>query len=53
MLERIPRDRLAPEFRQSNSHGPAYRHSFRAKFAGNRFRLFFRVDSRAPVIVYA
>jgi toxin YhaV len=53
VLERIPRDRLAPEFRQSNSHGPAYRHSFRAKFAGNRFRLFFRVDSRAPVIVYA
>ena len=25
----------------------------RAKFGGNRFRLFFRADSRARVIVYA
>ena len=53
VLDRIPRDPLAPEFRQGNTLGPARRHWFRAKFGGNRFRLFFRADSRARVIVYA
>ena len=53
LLDRIPRDPLAPEFRQGNTLGPAHRHWFRAKFGGNRFRLFFRADSRAKVIVYA
>ncbi len=53
VLDRIPRDPLAPEFRQGNTLGPAHRHWFRAKFGGNRFRLFFRADSRAKVIVYA
>ena len=53
LLDRIPRDPLAPGFRQGNTLGPAHRHWFRAKFGGNRFRLFFRADSRARVIVYA
>ena len=53
MLDRIPRDPLAPEFRQGNTLGPKHRHWFRAKFGGSRFRLFFRADSRARVIVYA
>jgi toxin YhaV len=53
VLDRIPRDPLAPEFRQGKALGPAHRHWFRAKFGGNRFRLFFRADSRAKVIVYA
>ena len=53
ILDRIPRDPLAPEFRQGNTLGREYRHWFRAKFAGNRFRLFFRADSQAKVIVYA
>lgn len=53
VLDRIPRDPLAPEFRQGNTLGPEHRHWFRAKFGGNRFRLFFRADSRARVIVYA
>ena len=53
LLDRIPRDPLAPGFRQGNTLGPAHRHWFRAKFGGNRFRLFFRADSRAKVIVYA
>jgi toxin YhaV len=52
-LDRIPRDPLAPEFRQGNTLGPAHRHRFRAKFGGNRFRLFFRADSRARVVVCA
>lgn len=53
ILDRIPRDPLAPEFRQGNALGKERRHWFRAKFAGNRFRLFFRADSQAKVIVYA
>lgn len=53
LLDRIPRDPLAAEFRQGNTLGTAHRHWFRAKFGGNRFRLFFRADSRAKVIVYA
>lgn len=53
VLDRIPRDPLAPEFRQGNTLGRERRHWFRAKFAGNRFRLFFRADSRAKVVVYA
>lgn len=40
------------EYRQGNTLGPEYRHWFRAKFLG-RFRLFFRYDSRARLIVYA
>jgi len=53
MLDRVPRDPLAPEFRQGNTLGPAHRHWFRAKFGGNRFRLFFRADSASHVVVYA
>lgn len=53
ILDRIPRDPLAPEFRQGNTLGREHRHWFRAKFAGNRFRLFFRANSQAKVIVYA
>ena len=53
ILDRVPRDPLASEFRQGNTLGREHRHWFRAKFARNRFRLFFRADSRAKVIVYA
>lgn len=53
MLDRIPRDPLAPEFRQGNTLGAQHRHWFRAKFGANRFRLFFRADSHAHVAVYA
>ena len=52
MLEVIPSDPSRPEYRLGNSLGPTYRHWFRAKFFG-RFRLFFRYDSRARIIVYA
>ena len=52
MLDLIPADPGRIEYRQGNTLGPAYRHWFRAKFFG-RFRLFFRYDSRARVIVYA
>jgi toxin YhaV len=53
VFDRIPRDPLSPEFRQGNTLGKEHRHWFRAKFGGNRFRLFFRADSQAQVIVYA
>ena len=52
MLDVIPADPASPEYRQGNTLGPEYRHWFRAKFFG-RFRLFFRYDSRARLIVYA
>lgn len=53
LLDHVPRDPLAAEFRQGNTLGRGRRHWFRAKFGGNRFRLFFRADSRARVVVYA
>jgi toxin YhaV len=52
ILEAIPADPSRPEYRQGNTLGVEYRHWFRAKFFG-RFRLFFRYDSRAHIIVYA
>ena len=53
VLDRVPRDPLAAEFRQGNTLGTAHRHRFRAKFGANRFRLFFRADSASRIIVYA
>lgn len=53
ILNHIPRDPLVTEFRQGNTLGRDRRHWFRTKFGGNRFRLFFRANSRARVVVYA
>jgi toxin YhaV len=53
MLDRVPREPLSAAFRQGNTLGSAHRHWFRAKFGGNRFRLFFRADSGARIVVYA
>ena len=52
MLEIIPQDPSRGEYRQGSALGPRYRHWRRAKI-GRRFRLFFRYDERAKVIVYA
>lgn len=52
ILETVPSDPARDEYRQGNTMGPAFRHWRRAKI-GRRFRLFFRYDSRAKVIVYA
>jgi toxin YhaV len=52
ILEIIPRDPNAPEFRQGNTLGEGNRHWFRAKFH-ERYRLFFRFSSREKVIIYA
>jgi toxin YhaV len=48
----IPRDPGAAEFNLGNTLGPAHRHWRRAKFL-SRFRLFFRYNSKAAVIIYA
>jgi toxin YhaV len=52
MLETIPSDPGRPAFRQGTTLGKAHRHWRRAKI-GRRFRLFFRYDSTAKIIVYA
>jgi toxin YhaV len=52
VLEIVPRDPAAAEFRQGNTLGSDNRHWFRAKFH-ERFRLFYRFSSKEKVIVYA
>lgn len=52
MLEVVSSDPSRDEYRQGNTMGTAYRHWRRAKL-GRRFRLFFRYDSKAKVIVFA
>ena len=51
VMEIIPRDPNAPEFRQGNTLGRDNRHWFRAKFH-ERFRLFFRFSTKQKLIVY-
>ncbi len=52
MLEVIPQDPSRDEYRQGGALGPRHRHWRRARI-GRRFRLFFRYDAGARVIVYA
>jgi toxin YhaV len=52
ILDVVPGDPARDEYRQGNTMGPDYRHWRRAKL-GRRYRLFFRYDSKAKVIVYA
>jgi|SRR6267143_509437 len=51
VMEIIPRDPSASEFRQGDTLGPDNRHWFRAKFH-QRYRLFFRFSTKEKVIVY-
>ena len=52
MSEVIPQDPSRAEYRQGNTLGRGYRHWRRATI-GRRFRVFFRYDAKAKVIVYA
>lgn len=52
IFEVIPSDPNREEYRQGNTMGPNYRHWRRAKI-GQRFRLFFRFDSKTKIIIYA
>lgn len=49
----IPQDPTRKEYRQGDTLGAERKHWFRAKFGGQRFRLFFRFDTKAKAIVYA
>ncbi|MDQ0423146.1 toxin YhaV [Peteryoungia aggregata LMG 23059] len=49
----IPADPASPSFRQGGALGPERKHWFRAKFGNGRFRLFFRYNSAAKVLVFA
>jgi len=52
-LNVIPADPADASYRQGNTLGPNHRHWFRAKFGNGRFRLFFRYNAAAKIIVYA
>jgi toxin YhaV len=52
-FERIPQDPTVARYRQGDTLGDNYKHWFREKFGNGRFRLFFRYDSKAKIIVYA
>jgi toxin YhaV len=52
ILETIPNNPAREEYRQGTTLGPDYRHWRRTKI-GQRFRLFFRYDSKARLIIYA
>lgn len=52
MQDTIPSDPARDEYRLGNTLGPAFRHWRRARL-GRRYRLFFRYDSTAKMIVYA
>jgi toxin YhaV len=52
-LKRIPEDPTLPRYRQRDTLGKGRTHWFREKFWQGRFRLFFRFDLAAKIIVYA
>jgi toxin YhaV len=53
MFVTIPADPTRPEYRQGNTLGDDYKHWFRAKFGGQRFRLFFRFGTKQKIVIYA
>jgi toxin YhaV len=53
VFERVPQDPADPRYRQGDSLGEDNKHWFRDKFGAGRFRVFFRYDSRAKIIIYA
>lgn len=53
IFDEVPKDPARKEYRQGDTLGADFKHWFRAKFGNGRFRLFFRFDSRAKVIVFA
>jgi toxin YhaV len=53
VFEKIPAYPTATIYRQGSSLGDDHKHWFRAKFGNGRFRLFFRYDSNAKVIIFA
>ncbi|MGQ0814818.1 MAG: type II toxin-antitoxin system YhaV family toxin [Gemmatimonadota bacterium] len=52
ITEEVPRDPGHENFRQGSTLGPGYTSWYRAKFY-QRYRLFYRFDSKAKAIIYA
>jgi toxin YhaV len=52
ITKEIPENPGADKYLQGNTVGPSYRHWYRAKFL-QRYRLFFRFNSKEKVIIYA
>lgn len=53
VFQTIPADPTATMYRQGSTLGDGRKHWFRAKFGNGRFRLFFRYDSSAKIIIFA
>ena len=53
MFLQVPQDPTRDQYRQGATLGRDRKHWFRAKFGNGRFRLFFRFDLKAKIIVYA
>ncbi len=53
IFEIVPQDPTRAAYRQGETLGASRKHWFRAKFGNGRFRLFFRYDSKAAIIIFA
>ena len=53
VFETVPSDPTRADYRQGGTLGSDRKHWFRAKFGNGRFRLFFRFDSKAKIIIFA
>ena len=52
-FDRIPQNPADPRYRLGGTLGAPHKHWFRDKFGNGRFRLFFRYDSAAKIIIHA
>ena len=52
-LEKIPQDPASPAYRHGGALGDERKHWFRAKTGNGRYRLFYRFQSSARLIVFA
>jgi toxin YhaV len=52
VLNRIPNDPADKRYRLGGTLGSDHKHWFRDKFGNGRFRLFFRFDTKAKIILY-
>jgi toxin YhaV len=50
--ERVPQDPTDKRYRLGDALGDDRKHWFREKFGNGRFRLFFRFDTKAKIIIY-
>jgi toxin YhaV len=53
VFNRIPQDPANRRYRQGDSLGDDYKHRFRDKFGGGRFRVFFRYHAQSKIIIFA